>query len=341
MPLAIGAILVAPLLIHAIALWQHGDYVTQKYFWRSAPRGVDLATLVLGNPNGFFWQGITARAYARLGIDAIEQVAWLGPGVIGLSVAALAVRHADRRLRPWLWVLIVFGTWALGPSLVAFGHDTRALLPGVLIRYLPVISNARIPARAVVLVYLCAAMLCAIGVTELRRRGRFGVAAVLAALVVLDYLPQPVPVYRLDQPRPYQELARRADQGILCELPLGLRDGFGETGRFDSRVLAYQMIHQHAITGGFVARLSPKLLDAYERSPILGVLLRLSAGTPLAGEAALSRAEGGAALRAAGIRYVMVNKLTAPADLLAYVRTGLPLRVLSEDDERTLYEVVQ
>ena len=71
------------------------------------------------------------------------------------------------------------------------------------------------------------------------------------------------------------------------------------------------------------------------------MLLRLSAGAPLAGEPALSTAEGGAALRAAGIRYVMVNRLTAPADLLAYVQTGLPLRVLSEDDERTLYELVE
>jgi hypothetical protein len=35
----------------------------------------------------------------------------------------------------------------------------------------------------------------------------------------------------------------------------------------------------------------------------------------------------------------MLNRLTAPGDLQAYVRNGLPLRVLSEDAERTLYEV--
>ena len=105
--------------------------------------------------------------------------------------------------------------------------------------------------------------------------------------------------------------------------------------------LAYQTSHPHPISGGFVARLSPRILAAYERSPILGVLTRLSAGRPLAGEPVLSRADGGSALRAAGIRYLMLNRLTAPADLQQYVRTGLPLQVLGEDAERTLYEVVR
>lgn len=341
MPLAITALLVLPLLIHAVGLWQHGEYVTQRYFWRSAPRGVDLATLFLGNPSGLLWHGVAARAYTRLGIDAVEQVAWLGPGVAALCGAALRFREANPGVRLWVAISTVFGIWALGPSLVAFGHDTRALLPGVLVRYLPIVANARIPARAAVLVYLSAAVLCAIGLAELRRRGRAGLAAVLAAVVLIDYLPRPVPVYRLDRPAPYEELARRTDEGILCELPLGLRDGFGETGRFDARVLTYQMIHRHPITGGFVARLSPKLLDAYDRSPILGVLLRLSAGKPLAGERVLPRAEGAAALHSMGIRFVMLNRLTAPVDLVAYVRNALPLRVVSEDGERTLYEVMQ
>jgi hypothetical protein len=338
LPLAIAVVCLLPLIYHGLALWQRGDYVSQRYFWRSAPRGIDVATLLLGNPSGLLWPGVVSRAYARLGIDAVEQVAWLGPGVMALSAVALALRQKPH-VRLWLSVSAVFGTWALGSSLAAFGRDTHVFLPAVLLRYVPIVANARIPARAFVLVYVAAAVLSAIGMSELRRRGRRNVAFALAALVMLDYLPRPVPVFRLDQPEPYLELGRRADGGTLCELPMGLRDGFGETGRFDSRTLTYQMIHQHPITGGFVARLSPKLLDAYERSPLLGPLLRLSAGQPLAREQLLSGDQAGAALAAAGIRYVMLNKRTAPADLAGYVRSGLPLRVISEDEERTLYEV--
>ena len=337
LPLGIGIGLLLPLVYHGVALWQHGDYVSQRYFWRSAPRGIDVATLVLGNPSGLLWPDAIARVYARLGIDAVEQVAWLGPGVIALAAMALALGQKPR-VRLWLSVAAVFGIWALGPSLSAFGQDTHVFLPAVLLRYVPIVANARIPARAFVLLYVAAAVLAAIGMSELRRRGRRGLAFALAALVLLDYLPRPVPVFPLDRPGPYEELARRADGGALCELPMGLRDGFGETGVFDSRTLAYQMTHQHPITGGFVARLSPKLVDAYERSPLLGPLLHLSAGKPLGGEQVLSGADAGAALDAAGIRYVMLNKRTAPVDLAGYVR-GLPLRVISEDEERTLYEV--
>jgi hypothetical protein len=338
LPLGIAMVLLLPLIYHGMALWQHGDYVSQRYFWRSAPRGIDVATLFLGNPSGLLWPEVVSHAYSRLGIDAVEQVAWLGPGVIALCAVAVSLRRkADVRL--WLSVAAVFGLWALGPSLAAFGRDTHVFLPAVLLRYVPIVANARIPGRAFVLFYVAAAVLSAIGIAELRRRGRRNLAFALAALVVLDYLPRPVPVFRLDRPEPYRELARRADGGTLCELPMGLRDGFGETGQFDSRTLIYQMIHQHPITGGFVARLSPKLLDAYERSPLLGPLLRLSAGKPLVHEQVLSGEEAGAALAAAGIRYVMLNKRTAPMDLADYVRRALPLRVISEDAERTLYEV--
>ena len=340
MPLALGIALMLPLLIRAAMLWQRGEYVTQKYFWRSAPPGVDVATLVLGNPSSWLTHSLTTAAYARLGIDGIEQVAWLGPGVMALCGVAFMLRKTDTRVRLWLAISAVFGIWALGPSLFAFGRDTYAFLPAVLVRYVPIVANARIPGRAFVVVYLAAAVLCAIGIAELRRR-RPGLAILLAAVILLDYFPRPVPVFRLDRPVPYEELARHAGEGVLCELPLGLRDGFGQKGRFDSRVLTYQMIHQHPMTGGFAARLSPRLVEAYDRSPILGVLSRLSAGKPLAGERVLSRDDAGAALRSAGIRYVMLNRLTAPADLQAYVQDGLPLRVLSEDGERTLYEVAR
>ncbi len=40
----------APLILSAIGLFRSGDYVTQTYFWRNAPSGIDLAALVAGPP---------------------------------------------------------------------------------------------------------------------------------------------------------------------------------------------------------------------------------------------------------------------------------------------------
>ena len=49
----------------------------------------------------------------------------------------------------------------------------------------------------------------------------------------------------------YDVLARQTGPGSVCELPIGLRDGFGELGRLDMRVLYYQTLHGRPITGGF------------------------------------------------------------------------------------------
>jgi hypothetical protein len=338
-PTGIAAMLLSPLAYAATSLWRHGGYVTQAYFWRSAPAGVDVATLLLGNPFGQLWGSLPVDVYRGLHVDTIEQIGWIGPGLLILAAAAVTLGGGDRRVRPWLAVSLVFGVWALGPRLYAFGRDLHVFLPGVLVRYVPMASNARMPGRAMVVVYLGAAMLTALGVETLMARGRGGIAWALVAMAFFDYLPRAPLLYRPDHPAIYDALARANGSGAVCELPMGLRDGFGETGRLDMRVLYYQTLHGRPITGGFVARLDPRVIAAYQIDPVLGVLLRLSAGAPLASQQTLPASLAGESLRLQGIRFVVVNHTTAPPDLVRYVESGLPLRAVRQEGERTLYEL--
>lgn len=338
-PILVSSLLVTPVLFAAMSLWRAGGYVSQTYLWRSAPAGVDLGTLLLGNPVGFLWGGTAASAYDRLHINGIEQVAWLGPGLIVLCAAACLCSERRQDVRSWLAVAIVFGMWAVGPRLQAFGHDLHIFMPAVLVRYVPIASNARMPGRAMVVVYLAAAMLAAIGTEALLRRQRGRLAAALIGLLVLDFLPTSPQLYRPDHPAIYDVLARQQGTGSVCELPMGLRDGFGELGRLDMRVMLYQTIHGRPITGGFVARLDPRIATAYQRDPVLGVLLRLSSGAPLAAEQTTAPSAAGDSLRAQGIRFLMLNRETAPPDLIQYLEKGLPLRTIETDGARTLYEV--
>jgi hypothetical protein len=340
LPAAVAAVVLSPLMLAALSLWRTGGYVSQTYFWRSAPAGIDLATLVLGNPTGELWRSGPATLYARLDIDAIERVAWIGPGVLVLAAGAIVWRWNDRAVKLWTVVAVFFGFWALGPRLLAFGRDLQVFLPAVLLRYVPLAANARIPGRAMVVVYLAAAMLAAIGFDALTARGRRTLAWSLAALLLIDYLPRTPEVYRPDHPVIYDTLAQQAGAGALCELPMGLRDGFGETGRLDMRTLYYQTLHGRAMTGGFVARLDPRIVADYQRDPVLGVLLRLSGGALLAGERVLPPTAAGRSLQSEGIRFVMLNRGTSPPDLTQYVESALPLRTVQADGERTLYEVV-
>jgi hypothetical protein len=333
-----AAVLVSPLLIAGVRVWLHGDYVSQTYLWRSAPAGVDAATLLLGNPRGLLWRGLPVTAYRSLGIDAIEQVAWLSPGVICLCVAAVRRRVDLPQIRTWAAVGTVFGVWALGPSLAAFGRSLPIVLPATLLRYVPIVSNARIPGRAMAPAYLAVAMLAACGFLLLRQRGHTWWAVACASLTLADLVPARPPILNVDRPGVYDVLRIQGQSGAVCELPLGLRDSFGVTGQFDPWMLWHQTIHERPMAGGFVSRLPPRIPRGYLGAPVLGSFLRLSAGGSLDAEPPVSADAAAAALQSDGIAFIVMDRHHSSAALLEYVRR-LNLPRVADDGERELLRV--
>jgi hypothetical protein len=157
--------------------------------------------------------------------------------------------------------------------------------------------------------------------------------------VIADYLPAPFPLISLNHPAVYDELRDRAEAGAVCELPLGLRDGFGQQGAFDDGVLFYQTIHQRPMVGGFVARLSRTVTDAYENDPLLAGLVSLSARAVDNAVALPDRQLASTKLRENRIRFIVLNRHRASSNLIAYVEGVLPLTLVAEHDGRSLYIV--
>jgi hypothetical protein len=334
----------APVIGHAVALITSGDYVTQTYFWRTAPSGVDAATLAMGPPfHGL--AGLSVRSvYDRLGITAIESSAWLGIVPIVLATFAIA-RHRDTRaVRQWSTIGLVFFVWALGPHLMVLGRNTGMILPGAFLRYIPIVNNARIPGRAMVVVSLAVALLGAVAAARWRpARGRRPlVLAALALCLVAESLPAPFPVTRLSAPALYQTLRDRPEAGAVCELPFAVRDGLGAgRGAMSELVFFYQTIHARPLVGGYLSRLPPSVVAAYARDPLLNGLLDLSEpGADLDQRTALVDARVAAErLRANGIAFVVLDRAAAPARLTEYVETVLPLDLVATEGERSLYVV--
>src|SRR5262249_55197843 len=83
-------ILLSPIVVEAARVVSSGDYVSQRYFWRSAPRGIDLLTLVTGNPLNAAYGANVRSLFDRRHINLMEQTAWIGivPLVIGLTMLA-------------------------------------------------------------------------------------------------------------------------------------------------------------------------------------------------------------------------------------------------------------
>jgi hypothetical protein len=330
--LLVLAIVLTPLWIEAARLYARGDYASQTYLWRSAPPGIDIASLILGNPA---W---SQRAYAHFGIDRIESAAWLGlvPMLLVAYAASQSRLRAQGEIQRWLWVLCVFLVWALGPYVMAFGANTGFMLPQTALRFVPMLSNARMPGRAFVMVVLAVAMLAALALASItsrisRTKRRRMLSALAAAIILFDYSPGQQAFTPLDRPALYGTL-RRLPPGPVLELPLGIRDGFGEQGHLDHRVLFYQTLHEHPLAGGFVARLSPRVRRAYETDPVFGPLLSDD-------QRKASVSAGVGRSLACEMRYLVMPSALS-SSTREFVDSVCLLEHVSGDDSRDLYRIV-
>jgi hypothetical protein len=306
-------LLTAPLWIALAKVIAQGDYTSPRILWRSSPAGVDVLTLLLGHPAHFLTGSWTTSAYGALGVDRMEQGMWLGIIPLFVLVSTRNVWARVPAARFWFFTGAVFLLLALGPFLRVAGYDSALPLPDALLRYVPVFSNARIPGRAGVLVSLAVAVLTSFGLAHLGRSRR-RLAMFLAVLIVLETLPAPAPDYQLPTRDTIDVLLRETrEDGAVAELPLGLRDGFGERGQLDHRALVHQIWHERPLAGGFVARVPASVTGRYLATPVLKHLVEAS--TPLMEDVRLPDTSGRDA-GSIGIAYVIVNRDTFIADRL-------------------------
>ena len=334
-------ILAAPVVWHGARLLIDGEYVTQKYYWRSAPVGIDLLTLFIGNPFHGVWGESVRHLYERIGIDVIESGAWLGIVPVVLSVYAVRRRWSDPAVRQWTLVGAVFFFWALGSLVHAAGRNTAIIGPEFVLRYIPLAANARMPGRAMVMVYLALAMLAAIGAADWRAGLRRPALAtsVVAALAFADFLVAPFPLAAVDCPAIYQTLRDRPERGILAELPLGIGDGFGPVSSIDPWMLPCQMVHERPMLGGVISRLPRNVIARYNADSLIAAWLRLSgARADATRDGPLpDREQAAERLKANGIVFLILHRGAASPELRDYVERVLPVMPVAEDGDRVLY----
>ncbi len=327
-----------PLIIQAVRIFLSGRYVTQTYFWRSAPRGVDTLSPLMGNPFHPLTGGLTSHLYEMHGLDRIEAVGWLGIiPIVVLLIGRGAWLDGDEARR-WKAVFVVFAVFALGPFLTLGGHALGLPLPQALARFVPLVENARMPGRAMVCIYLALGVLMALRLAALEARAsasaRLGSPVVqwaLVALLAFDYLNAPMPLTALDRPVVYDRLASISDNGGVIEVPFGIGDGLSQgMGDQNRRILYYATIHGHPLVGGYIGRMPPGYVAAYAAMPVVGNLLRLSSGETATEETAA---------QVLPFRYLVLDTRTASPELMHYVKSALDIDLIASGDGRELYAV--
>src|SRR5262249_46796501 len=173
--------------------------------WRSSPPGVDLLALITPNPNSPLFRG-----WLRGWLDTqpggfVENVA----SVTFVGVAVVAVAMWRYRIRPppfWLAATAAFALLSLGPFIHVAGRNTYVPGPWALLRYLPIVASARMPARFAVPTMMGLAILFASSLAHIaqqapaRSRLVLGVAAVA---LVIELAPVPRAMYDASLPSIY------------------------------------------------------------------------------------------------------------------------------------------
>jgi len=296
--------LVLPFAYPMLKEWYYGVH----YFLRPEELirlfGGDLAAYFLPQPRQLAARltlGASSAVFSRIQAPRWEMGLYLGYSVLGLGMYALWRRRKETGF--WAVAGVIFGVLSLGPRLKVGGYQPweADFLPYFWIfQKLPFLRLGSVPARFVVLVYLCLGVLGAYAWAEYAartsnwRRRLVGVA--LASVILFEYHPgwfeftDPARICRTDF------LLRELEPGdyALLELPL---DGYVANEIYMYR----QTQHQKRLLFGTVSRLRQQSLTFIQSSG-LGALFGESPGP----EDLFLRIKD--RLKTANVRYIILNK---------------------------------
>jgi hypothetical protein len=334
-----SVVLLWPVLVAVIVRAAEGRMPAVPVFWRSSAPGVDLAAFFVPNPNHPLapsqlaaWEDGLPGRY----IEAVASLSWVGFGVI-----AYAWRRGFRPNRLWLAITLGFLSIALGPFLHVGGVQTYIPTPWALLRYVPIIGQARMPTRFAVVVLMGFSVIVGMALTAIGRRDPsrrriwlWGVGVALA----FELLPAPRTLFPADIPAIYQTVAADPRRVRLLELPFGIRDGLTSDGNFSPASEYYQTLHGKALIGGYLSRVSADSKRFHRGVPLLSALMDLSEGRPLtAGERRLALSSGRAFPLRTHLGYVVIDTTRASPELRQFGIEALHLQLVAAADGRELY----
>jgi hypothetical protein len=296
-----------------------GRMVRAQVPWRSSAPGSDLAAVVAPNPNHPLAPESLRTWLASQPGGYHDQVASLC--LVAVVVVLLARRQGVKLDRFWVAFTIGFGLLALGPFVHVAGVNTYLPTPWTLLRYVPVIGEARMPSRFGILMMMGLAVLFALALAAVANRDRRRRPIVLIAAglaLAFELLPTPRPLYSAEIPDVYRTIAVDPRPVRVLNLPFGVRDGLSSLGNFNASAQYYQTAHGKRLIGGYLSRVSERNKAFMRRQPVLDALMRLSEGAPLSeGQRARAHRWAQRFLDTADVGYVVMNERLVTPELKA------------------------
>lgn len=252
-PLCIWLLIMAPRLI---SLARTGDELLGDARLEQDDAAADLIAFFLPNPNHPLWGEAVTNLYLGWYPSAIL---WnVSLGIVGTLLGILGLMVAWRVAWRWWLLGCAAAAIALGVELQIVGIHTGIPMPYDLLNDLPGIRSSHRPNHFVLVTILMTALMAGFGVRWLlQQRPRLalpGTTLALAAILLIDGIAAPLPLFARPMPQPYTAFAE--PDGALLPVPLHLNFSNSEN-------LWYQTEHRWPIIGGFIGREPPYPLARY------------------------------------------------------------------------------
>jgi len=335
-----AAALLSPVLYAVGLRIADGRWDSERIFWRSSPRGVDLAAFFLPNPNHPLAPDAIRAWLSTPRLDAyFENVASLT--FVALATIVVAWRAGWRMPRLWGGLALIFGALTLGPFVHVAGINTLVPGPWAFLRYVPVIGLARTPSRFSIVVALMVSILFAAALCWLGRRWpdrRRTIVTAVGLLMIVELLPAPRPLYSAAVPDIYRHIAPAPTDVRVLELPFGIRDGTSSVGNFTARSQFYQTVHGKRLIGGYLSRVSRRRVRDTRRDPMLDALIWLSEGRELDTSRWRSLIDSGPIFaQRVKLGFVVIDRRRTPRALREFAARAFELQLIDSDGEFELY----
>ncbi len=312
-------VLMAPLLLQMrrdLSEWSYPPYPGADRY------GADVAAFVVPPPQSSLVPG------HAFGDNLTEATVF--PGYVLLVLAALGWRQ-----RLWAVTACVFFVLSLGSSLHIGGTDTGVPLPFWLISQTPLFDNLRAPSRFTIVMMLALAMMMAL---SWKPRRRF-MTAVVALVIIAEYLATPIPLFQNEVHDVYARIASDRSQllpaGAVVEIP-GIEQSPPD-------IMDHQRVHEKPIFVGTAARVPVEKSEYWLGLPLVRPLIDLRKGrielTPELVER--ERATAPEVARFLGIGYFVIDKAYAKRGVVRFVRDVLPVDTAFEDEDVILLRARQ
>jgi hypothetical protein len=230
---------------------------------------------------------------------------------------------------------------ALGPFVHIGGVNTFVPGPWALLRYVPIITATRMPARYAIPMMMCFSVLFALAlrrITAAHEGRRRAIVVAVGAALIFELSPYPRTLHAAHVPAVFQIVANDRRNVRVLGLPLGFRDGESSQGDFNASAQFFQTYHQKPLIGGYLSRISAGEMRRQHAFTTVNLLLRLSEGLTIApDDVAELKRRAASFVDRARLGYVLVDGAHTPPELRRIAIDTYGLIKLGESEGFELY----